>query len=527
MRGFYSENDPVAAHVLTSLVSEGLIAPGRVDSRSIKDVQPHDLAGVTQAHFFAGAGLWSVAARLAGWPDDKPLWTASLPCQPWSAAGKGQGADDDRDLRGEFIRLVRACRPRIIVGEQVASGSGLKSISNEDVQNMRSREALRDVCGTLFGDGEAEKFLQGMRNIEAGEAVQRARVSGRPAEEIQSVSKGSLGDAQGALFDSGCEAAGKIEEYPLRSGPIHGQDTLPDIGGPMRNDGPALRHEGASSLEQPISRPDQSSGWIHGVKRASRDPVAEHNDEFVGRAESNRGRRCSESEERGRPELVSGALGGEPAPEAGRYWLDGIKSSLEQAGYSFRACNIPACAVDAPNIRQRLWWIAVADADSRGRDGRQEASQRGAVKRTAAERADGVALEDADGGRQQGRSILGPSEGAGAYVERPHDQSGRRDGCGGFWSDHEWIVCHDGKARRAPRRSKSSIRDVADGLSGADHCRDFASIGHNSEAIDYSLLVPSFPGRINAWKLAGNAINAILAAEVLAALLDVEERLPA
>jgi hypothetical protein len=33
----------------------------------------------TQCHFFAGIGVWSYALRLAGWPDDRPVWTGLLP----------------------------------------------------------------------------------------------------------------------------------------------------------------------------------------------------------------------------------------------------------------------------------------------------------------------------------------------------------------------------------------------------------------------------------------------------------------
>ena len=50
-----------------------------VDERDIRDVRPDDLRGFTQLHFFAGIGVWTYALRRAGWPDDRPVWTGSLP----------------------------------------------------------------------------------------------------------------------------------------------------------------------------------------------------------------------------------------------------------------------------------------------------------------------------------------------------------------------------------------------------------------------------------------------------------------
>lgn len=125
MSAFYNEIDPAAAHVLRTLIADGVIAPGVVDTRPIQELQPHDLAGFTQVHLFAGGGLWSVAARLARWPDDRPLWTGSCPCQPFSAAGKRRGRSDERHLWPDMARLVRACRPPVVVGEQVAGSAGL------------------------------------------------------------------------------------------------------------------------------------------------------------------------------------------------------------------------------------------------------------------------------------------------------------------------------------------------------------------------------------------------------------------
>jgi DNA (cytosine-5)-methyltransferase 1 len=106
---------------LRNLIAEGLIADGEVDDRSITEVAPEDLKGFDQCHFFAGIGGWSYAARLAGWPDDRPIWTGSPPCQPFSVAGKRQGTDDQRHLWPVWFDLVRECRPPVIFGEQVSA----------------------------------------------------------------------------------------------------------------------------------------------------------------------------------------------------------------------------------------------------------------------------------------------------------------------------------------------------------------------------------------------------------------------
>lgn len=87
MTAYYNEIDPFAANWLRNLSDAGLIAKGVVDERSIVDVTPADLVGFTQCHFFAGIGGWSYALRLAGWPDEREVWTGSCPCQPFSTAG--------------------------------------------------------------------------------------------------------------------------------------------------------------------------------------------------------------------------------------------------------------------------------------------------------------------------------------------------------------------------------------------------------------------------------------------------------
>lgn len=340
---YYNENDPEAVAALRQLIAENVIAPGDVDGRSIKDVSADDLRGHTQCHFFAGAGLWSVAARLAGWPDSRKLWSASCPCQPFSSAGTRLGADDPRHLWPDLYRILCAARasgfgPPVLVGEQIAGTAG-------------------------YG------------------------------------------------------------------------------------------------------------------------------------------------------------------------WFDGVRADLAREAIAARPIDIPACAIDAPHERNRLWWIAVANAEGE-RSGREFAQ-----RRSQGRAADGLAdaagnMGDAYGSPSGRDSGSLPRSQAGGSRERQDarnmsdrsrdaddrdcnvvDATGERRGKGraetdvlgrratsasadlrqrngSWWADAEWLTCHDGKARRA----KSSI----------------------------SMLVDGMVGRASVWRLAGNSIVPQLAAEVIAAFLDAE-----
>lgn len=150
---YYNENDPFAAAWLRELMRAGLIADGDVDDRSIEDVQPDDVRGYVQCHFFAGIGGWSYALRLAGWSDDRPVWTGSCPCQPFSAAGRRKGTADKRHLWPQFFRLIRECRPAIVFGEQVASKDGLAWLDAvcTDMEGSGYAAGAADLCAAGVG----------------------------------------------------------------------------------------------------------------------------------------------------------------------------------------------------------------------------------------------------------------------------------------------------------------------------------------------------------------------------------------
>jgi DNA (cytosine-5)-methyltransferase 1 len=61
------------------------------------------------------------ALRLAGWPDTRPVWTFSCPCQAHSTATHGRRIATD--WWPEQRRLVIASLPNVFFGEQVAAAA--------------------------------------------------------------------------------------------------------------------------------------------------------------------------------------------------------------------------------------------------------------------------------------------------------------------------------------------------------------------------------------------------------------------
>lgn len=215
MTAYYNEIDPYAAAWLRNLIDAGHIAPGVVDTRSIEDITPDDLRGYTQCHFFAGIGVWSHALRRAGWPDDKPVWTGSCPCQPFSAAGKGAGFADERHLWPAWHYLIEECRPPVVFGEQVASKDGLGwlDLVQADMEAAGYAVGPVDLCAAGIGAPHirqrlwfvAERLADAVGiERERQPNVEPSRVRGadvQPAERRDGL--GDLGASAGGVADTG------------------------------------------------------------------------------------------------------------------------------------------------------------------------------------------------------------------------------------------------------------------------------------------------------------------------------------
>ncbi len=192
MTAYYNEIDPFAAQWLRNLIDAGHIAPGVVDTRSIEEVTANDLKGFTQCHFFSGIGVWSYALRRAGWPDDRPVWTGSCPCQPFSACGKRQGFDDPRHHWPSWAHLIKECHPDVIFGEQVASKDGLAWLDavQADLENADYAFAGFDLCAAGFGAPHIRQRLFWV--ADADSEFMEASIECRQGGRIELADSGSL-----------------------------------------------------------------------------------------------------------------------------------------------------------------------------------------------------------------------------------------------------------------------------------------------------------------------------------------------
>ncbi len=95
------------------------------------------------------------------------LVCGGFPCQPFSDAGPKNGTSDDRHLWPEMFRIIKECRPRWVIGENVSG-----------FINM----ALDDVCLNLESEGyEVRTFVLPACSVDARHRRDRVFIVGYTA----------------------------------------------------------------------------------------------------------------------------------------------------------------------------------------------------------------------------------------------------------------------------------------------------------------------------------------------------------
>lgn len=459
MTTFYSDIEPFAVEWLGNLMDAGLIPQGTVDDRDIRDIQAADLAGVRRAHFFAGIGGWELALQLAGWPEDAEVWTGSCPCQPFSAAGKGMGNDDERHLWPDFRALIATCFPMTIFGEQVASADGRQWL-----------EEVRFDCEHIIYWHAFEKGLHKLREAETHEVLSQilGAITGRVeaivrllSEEIRSaVAEEEQAKTDGSEKSSRRQRSGvqakkhrkkpcevsidqdspsmRATRLALRFRRLRGAIEQETKSWRLRDDWTApsdgSRTEG---VEQPEPGQDQSESWLH-IQQCSGG---------LFRNECGAGRLGGEGARTDSYRLVGEENVGDIRRIAERYRAiiassvarlrnAGILTELDSLGYAVGAADLCGASIGAPHIRQRLFWGArLADTGS------------GKIQRRGES---GIVREEAGGAkgegdqRERGRDAAGGGCEADGLADRNGERFSRRaepDGC-----SHE---CREQASRRA------------------------------------------------------------------------------
>ncbi len=185
LSAYYNDNEPYCCEWLRNLIREGLIAPGDVDGRDIRDVQPDDLRGYAQCHFFAGLGGWSYALRLSLFGDDRPVWTGSCPCQSFSSAANARNLrrSDERHLWPAWRSLIAECSPTTIFGEQTSqAGDWLDEVCDDlEAMDYACGAAILPACSVGFDHARPRIYFVGHANRYSepsitGDAAQVARL---------------------------------------------------------------------------------------------------------------------------------------------------------------------------------------------------------------------------------------------------------------------------------------------------------------------------------------------------------------
>jgi len=229
------------------------------------------------------------------------LICGGFPCQPWSGAGKRGGAEDDRDLWPEMLRVIEAVRPRWVIGENVRNFVSMemgldRSISDLEAIGGYAVQAFivpacavdaphrRDRCWVVArytksnGSGEERSVWQGentkprrvCEDVADGESARRETRGGdgvgiadRPRrDKRQSPGSDSEAGAVGDTTSPRWNEGGEKRSQRIKKGvqvPSAGSEDVADAKGEPKR--PRLRKDGTKPNQRVKPSDSGGNGW--------------------------------------------------------------------------------------------------------------------------------------------------------------------------------------------------------------------------------------------------------------------------
>lgn len=394
-------------------------------------------------------------------------------CQPFSAAGRLKGKDDERHLAPKFAELVRACRPGLLFGEQVASaevfGKAPKKSRKGAVESPQWAW-LDDLLDRL----EAARYAVGASDLPSA-SIGAPHI--RQRTHFGAVNLEWLADAD----DEGLERRWQSERGCSTERAV-GQSGVVDRLG-----------------DSSVSAGEWDTGTLSGTEAGEhRSGITVDGNLPVGFEHAGSGvlRMAHAQHDDGRSEQQG--------------WGPDRRASDARGGAALR--------------------MADADSGLAGQRGNAGSAQgEGVQSRLGSDGCcDSRGLADADGGdtsteRQQrgGEQRQQPQDGRSVQV----DHGGRTSPLDGPWRTADWLFCRDAKWRPVEARPQQMALGIPVDLGrSGDHGEDQGSWGRIAESLAQEEI--GFPlgkveyARATRLRGYGNAINPWLAAEFIASFLD-------